>query len=188
MIDLNPRLALLMLLLGLAVGGRVAWLWQANDYGQQLAAQGEQHALERDRASGAALQQLQAAQAERNDLEQRLQADSETHYQELKDAQKDRDGLAGQLATANVRLSVLIDNAAVAVGGDCGVPAAAGTGRVVHGSTRVQLDPAHAQRILGITGDGDDGLKALQACQAYIREVTKWKETSQADAHSKRDL
>ncbi|HGM4967292.1 TPA: lysis system i-spanin subunit Rz [Pseudomonas putida] len=173
MTDLNPRLALLMLLLGLTVGGRVAWLWQANDYGQQLAAQGEQHALERDRASGAALQQLQAAQAERNDLEQRLQADSKTHYQEMKDAQDDRKRLAGQLATANVRLSVLIDNAAIPIGGDCGVPAAAGAGRVVYGPARVQLDPAHAQRILGITGDGDDGLKALRACQAYARAISR---------------
>lgn len=173
MTDLNPRLALLMLLLGLVVGGRLAWLWQANDYGNQLAAQGEQHALERDRASGAALQQLQAAQALRDDLEQRLQADSTTHYQEMKNAQDDRKRLSGQLATANVRLSVLIDNAVVAIGGDCGVPAAAGAGRVVYGPARVQLDPAHAQRIIGITGDGDDGLKALQACQGYVRALQK---------------
>jgi len=188
MTSLDWRLAALALLLGLAVGGRCAWLWQANDYGKQLAEVHGANALERDRASSAALGKLQAVQAERSALEQRLQADSTTHYQELKDAQDDRKRLAGQLATANVRLSVLIDNAAVAPGGDCGVPAAAGAGRVVYGPARVQLDPAHAQRILGITGDGDDGLKALQACQAYIHEVTKWKERSQADANSKRDL
>ncbi|MFP3500120.1 lysis protein, partial [Pseudomonas sp. SIMBA_059] len=33
--------------------------------------------------------------------------------------------------------------------------------------------PAHAQRIIAITDDGDRGLIALQACQAYVREVTK---------------
>ncbi|MNH22384.1 Bacteriophage lysis protein [compost metagenome] len=173
MTGLDWRLALLALLLGLAVGGRCAWLWQANDYGKQLAEVHGEHALERDRASSAALGKLQAVQAERSALEQRLQADSTTHYQELKDAQEDRSHLAGQLATANVRLSVLIDNAAVAPGGDCGVPAAAGAGRVVYGPARVQLDPAHAQRILGITGDGDDGLKALQACQGYVRALQK---------------
>ncbi|WP_368607579.1 lysis system i-spanin subunit Rz [Pseudomonas fulva] len=171
MTDLNPRLALLLLLLGLAVGGRVAWLWQANDYGKQLAGVHQEHAQERSNASEAALVKLQAVQAERSALEQRLQADSTTHHKELKDAQDDRKRLAGQLATANVRLSVLIDNAAVAIGGDCGVPAAASTGRVVYGPARVQLDPAHAQRILRITGDGDDGLKALQACQDYIAEI-----------------
>ena len=47
-----------------------------------------------------------------------------------------------------------------------------GTGGVVHGSRRAQLDPAHAQRIIGITGDGDQGLIALQACQAYAKEVS----------------
>lgn len=173
MTGLDWRLAVLALLLGLAVGGRCAWLWQANDYGKQLAEVHGAHALERDRASTAALQQLQTVQAERGELEQRLQADSTTHYKELKDAQDDRKHLAGQLATANVRLSVLIDNAAVPIGGDCGVSAAAGAGRVVYGPARVQLDPAHAQRILGITGDGDDGLKALQACQGYVRALQK---------------
>ena len=172
MTGLDWRLAVLALLLGLAVGGRCAWLWQANDYGKQLAEVRGAHALERDLASTAALQQLQTVQAERGELEHRLQADSTTHYKELKDAQDDRKRLAGQLATANVRLSVLIDNAAVPIGGDCGVSAAASAGRVVYGPARVQLDPAHAQRILGITGDGDDGLKALQACQAYARRVS----------------
>lgn len=173
MTGLDWRLAVLALLLGVAVGGRCAWLWQANDYDKQLAEVHGAHALERDRASSAALGKLQAVEAERSALEQRLQADSTTHYQELKNAQDDRKRLAGQLATANVRLSVLIDNAAVAISGDCGVPAAAGAGRVVYGPARVQLDPAHAQRILGITGDGDDGLKALQACQGYVRALQK---------------
>jgi hypothetical protein len=49
----------------------------------------------------------------------------------------------------------------------------AGTGSLVHGAVRAQLDPAHAQRIIAITDDGDRGLIALQACQAYVREVTK---------------
>ncbi len=171
MTGLDWRLAVLALLLGLAVGGRCAWLWQANDYGKQLAEVHGAYALEREMASTDALEKLQAVQAERSVLERRLHADSTTHYKELKDAQDDRKHLAGQLATANVRLSVLVDNAAVTVGGDCGVPTAAGAGRVVHGPTRVQLDPAHAQRVIDITGDGDDGLKALLACQSYVREV-----------------
>ena len=55
----------------------------------------------------------------------------------------------------------------------CSVPATTATGRVVHGSTRAQLDPAHAQRIIGITDEGDRGLIALAACQAYVREVSR---------------
>ena len=36
-----------------------------------------------------------------------------------------------------------------------------------------QPDPAHAQRIIGITDAGDQGLIALAACQAYAREVSR---------------
>ena len=41
----------------------------------------------------------------------------------------------------------------------------------VLGVHRARLDPAHAQRIIGITGDGDQGLIALQACQSYVKEI-----------------
>lgn len=45
------------------------------------------------------------------------------------------------------------------------------TGGVVHGAQRAELDPAHAQRIVGITDDGDQAVIALIACQAYVREI-----------------
>jgi len=43
---------------------------------------------------------------------------------------------------------------------------------VVHGSARAELEPAHAQRIIGITDDGDNGLIVLAACQAYAKKVS----------------
>lgn len=45
-------------------------------------------------------------------------------------------------------------------------------GSVVHGPTRAQLDPAHAQRIIGITDAGDHGLIAPATCQTYAKEVS----------------
>ncbi|MBC2658455.1 lysis protein, partial [Pseudomonas sp. MSSRFD41] len=33
--------------------------------------------------------------------------------------------------------------------------------------------PAAAQRIVAITGDGDQGLIALAACQAYVRQTLR---------------
>lgn len=69
-----------------------------------------------------------------------------------------------------VRLSVLLDAADSA--GGCNVPAAPGAVGVVHGVARAKLDPAHAQRIIAITDEGDGGLIALAACQAYAREIT----------------
>lgn len=44
---------------------------------------------------------------------------------------------------------------------------------MVHATRRTQLDPAHAQRIIAITDDGDNGLIALRACQAYVRAINR---------------
>lgn len=41
---------------------------------------------------------------------------------------------------------------------------------MVHGGARARLAPAHAQRIIGITGAGDHGLIALGAFQTSDRE------------------
>lgn len=87
----------------------------------------------------------------------------------MSDAQRDQDRLRDRLATADLRLSVLIDAGDAAQG--CGVPATAGPGGVDHAAVRARLDPAHAQRIIAITDTGDRGLIALQACQAYVRAL-----------------
>ncbi|AZF62223.1 hypothetical protein C4J83_1218 [Pseudomonas sp. LBUM920] len=42
---------------------------------------------------------------------------------------------------------------------------------MVHATAPAGLDPAHAQRIIAITDDGDNALIALRACQAYVRAV-----------------
>jgi hypothetical protein len=66
---------------------------------------------------GDALNQLATAGAEaqkaeqdkRLALEQKLAASEQTHYRKLSDAQRDQDRLRDRLATADLRLSVLID-------------------------------------------------------------------------------
>ena len=68
---------------------------------------------------------------------------------------------ATRLATADLRLSVLLDATELANNGT--VSATTSTGGMVHGATRAQLDPAHAQRIIGITNAGDQGLIAQLA-------------------------
>lgn len=164
-------ITLLALLLGLALGGLAAWKWQANSYDKQLAKQDEDFQRERNEASIAVLDWQRDEQTRRRALEDRLQANDKTHYKELLDAKQLQDRLRDRLATADLRLSVLL--AAPATGGSSGVREASGSSGVVHGGTRAELDPAHAQRIVAITGDGDDGLIALQACQAYVRELHK---------------
>jgi len=113
---------------------------------------------------------LRTAQDNRLILEQRLSTSEQTHYKELRDAQTNQTRLRDRLATADLRLSVLLD-ATDAASGDT-VSAATPTGGVVHGPTRAQLDPAHAQRIIGIADAGDRGLIALAACQAYAKEIS----------------
>ncbi|SMF59265.1 MULTISPECIES: lysis system i-spanin subunit Rz [unclassified Pseudomonas] len=182
---MNWRIALLAVAVGLYVGGRGAWVWQASEYGKQLAEQASgyvqqladsdrAHGREREEAAATALQQLAEQKSQRQALEDRLQEQGKTHWKEMSDAQQTQDRLRDRLATADLRLSVLVDAGAFATpGGDSGMREAAGTGGVVHGALRARLDPAHAQRIIGITDTGDRGLIALQACQAYVREVTK---------------
>ncbi|MBP2081680.1 MULTISPECIES: lysis system i-spanin subunit Rz [Pseudomonas] len=182
---LNWRIAFLGVAVGLYVGGRGAWLWQASEYGKQVAEQAagyvqqladsdRAHGREREEAAAAALKQLAEQKSQRQALEDRLQEQGKTHWKEMNDAQQTQDRLRDRLANADLRLSVLVDAGAFAAsGGDGGMREAAGTGGVVHGALRARLDPAHAQRIIGITDIGDRGLIALQACQAYVREVTK---------------
>lgn len=178
-------IALLVLVLVSALGARAAWVWQANvygkqlaeqadDYGKQLAAKDRMHGREREEAAATALDQLEEQQDARRALEARLQDQTKMHWKELNDAQQAQARLRDRLATADLRLSVLVDAGTFAGQGcDGGVRETTSAGGVVHGTVRAQLDPAHAQRIVAITDEGDRGLIALQACQAYVREVTQ---------------
>ena len=161
-------LIILALMAGSAFG---AWGWQANAYGQQLAAMESAHQTERTTLANANSAQVLAEQGKRIALEQWLAASDQSHYRALTDEKTKQARLRDRLATADLRLSVQLD-AAAATGCD-GVQAATSAGGVVYGAHRAQLDTAHAQRILGITSDGDQGLIALQACQAYARAVTR---------------
>lgn len=158
----------------LMVLATAAGTWQVQDwrYGKQLAEQDRLHQDDLNAISNAAAAQVRADQDKRLALEQRLSASEQTHYKELSNAQTNQARLRNRLATSDLRLSVLLD--ATDSAGGCSVPTSTGAGGVVHGATRARLDPAHAQRIIGITDAGDQGLIALAACQAYVREVSRW--------------
>ncbi|VVN51067.1 hypothetical protein PS685_00527 [Pseudomonas fluorescens] len=160
----------LLIILALMAGSAwAAWEWQANAYGQQLAAKEAAHQTEHTDLANANAAKILAEQGKRLALEQWLAASDQSHYRVLTDEKTKQARLRDRLATANLRLSVQLD--AAATGCDA-VQATTSTGGVVYGAHRARLDPAHAQRIIGITGDGDQGLIALQACQAYAKEVS----------------
>ena len=160
----------LLIILALMAGSAwAAWEWQANAYGQQLAALDAAHQTALTNQANANVALVLAEQSKRFALEQWLAASDQFHYRALTDEKTKQARLRDRLATADLRLSVQFD--AAATGCDAVQPAT-GAGSVVYGAHRAQLDPAHAQRIIGITSDGDQGLIALQACQAYAKEVS----------------
>ena len=162
--------ALLIILALMAGSAWAAWAWQANAYGQQLAAKETAYQTERTNLANANSAQILAEQDKRLALEQWLAASDQSHYRALTDEKTKQARLRDRLATADLRLSVQLD--AAATGYDA-VQAATAAGSVVYGAHRARLDPAHAQRIIGITSAGDQGLIALQACQAYARAVER---------------
>jgi hypothetical protein len=164
------RLLAKSVLMVVLVGGSAAITWQVQDwrYGNQLAEQGRLHTETLNQITLASAAQQRVEQEKRLALEQRLATSEQSHYRALSDVQRDQGRLRDRLATADLRLSVLLD----ASTGNGSVSAATATGGVVHGPTRAELDPAHAQRIIGITDAGDEGLIALAACQAYVSAVS----------------
>jgi hypothetical protein len=150
------------------IGAGSAWQFQDWRYGRQLAEQARLNAETLNQLTQAAAATQQAEQDKRLALEQRLSASEQTYFRKMTDAQRDQDHLRNRLATADVRLSVLLD----ATKG-FGMPAASGTGGVDHAAVRARLDPAHAQRIIAITDTGDRGLIALHACQDYINALSR---------------
>ena len=134
------------------IGAVSAWQVQAWRYSTQLAEQSRLHTetLNQLAMVGAAAQRVE--QDKRLALEQRLMASDQIHHKELSDAQANQARLRDRLATSDLRLSVILAQGSA---GGCSVPAATVAGSMVHAGVRAELDPAHAQRIIGITDEGD---------------------------------
>ncbi|AFJ58514.1 lysozyme [Pseudomonas sp. ICMP 19500] len=162
----------ILLALGIGFGGA----WQVQDWrlgkkmAERIAEQGARHQTELDAITGEAWRQQAAEQDKRLATEEQLALQDQQHTKELSDAQRNQARLRDQLATADVRLSVLLAEDPASI---CNVPTTPGAVGVVHAARRAQLDAAHAQRIISITDDGDNALTALRACQSYVSAVLK---------------
>jgi hypothetical protein len=165
------KLGGLVLLVLVLMAGTAFATWKVQDWrlGKQLAEQGAAHQKDLDAITGEAWRQQQAEQDKRLATEHQLATLDQQHTKELSDEKQKQAVIRDRLATSDLRLSVLIEDSA----SGCNVPAAPGAVGVVHAAPRAQLDPAHAQRIIGITDDGDQGLIALRACQAYVRAIVR---------------
>ena len=99
-----------------------AGTWQVQDWrmGERLAEQAGLHKDDLAAISSAAAARARADQVERLALEQKLSGQDQQHSKELSDAQRNQALLRDRLATADVRLSVLIEDPA----SGCNLPAA----------------------------------------------------------------
>jgi len=162
----------LAILLALAIGFGGAWKVQdwrlGKKMAERIAEQDAHHQKELDAITGEAWLQQSAELDKRLATEEKLAIQDQQHTKELSDAQRNQARLRDQLATADVRLSVLL---AEDPASSCYVPTTPGAVGVVHAARQAQLDPAHAQRIVRITDDGDNAIIALRACQAYVNAV-----------------
>ena len=149
---MTPGQILGAILLAMVVSAVGTWQVQEWRMGKKLAQQAAQHGDDLAAISNAATAQARAEQGKRLGLEQQLAGQDQQHTKELSDAQRNQARLRDQLATADVRLSVFL---AEDPASSCNVPTTTGAVGVVHAARRAQLDPAHAQRIIRITDDGN---------------------------------
>ncbi|OBY91191.1 hypothetical protein A6723_024350 [Pseudomonas sp. AU11447] len=109
----------------------------------------------------------QAANEQRQALAKAIQQDSATRYQEYTDAQHQNSQLRADLLTAQRRLSVKVSGCSAAAQ----VPGTASAGSVGDAEGRADLDPGDSAALLGIVNRGDDAIRQLTACQAYVKRI-----------------
>ncbi|SDI77312.1 hypothetical protein SAMN05216588_12449 [Pseudomonas flavescens] len=173
------------LALTLLVGAAgLGWLVQGWRLGERMAEQGrefEQQIAQRDKryadtlatAQSAAASEVRLAHDRRLTLERQLQAISQNQHRRLTDAQSTATRLRDRLATAELRLSVLLASPGAADAGAGAVSPTTSAGRLVDGTRRADIDAGSAQRIVGIVERGDRAIIALGMCQAYARTLSQ---------------
>ena len=100
---------------------------------------------------------------EQNKLNTKLANLSQLHQEEKARAEAAETRLLADVQSGDRRLSVITNS--------CESTAPAAAGSLDDATSRTELDPAHAGRIITITQDGDDGLRALNALQDYVCTV-----------------
>ena len=127
------------------------------------------HAQAMQAVTDAATLAAQQALARQTELSSQIAAIDAAHTEEIERAKIENDKLRGDVLSGARRLSVV----AKCPAGSRGVSAGAASPGVDHAAERAELDPAAAERIVGITNDGDTAIMQLTACQDYIKAVTQ---------------
>lgn len=161
----KPLLCTLLLFLA-AAGGWISNGWRL---GQQIEQQRSAFQADLNMINLAAAKAQQEANEQRQALAKAVQQDSATRYQEYTDAKTQNDQLRTDLRDANRRLSVKVSGCGPAAQ----VPGTASTGGVGDAGSRADIDPRSAERIVAIANRGDDAIRQLTACQAYVKRILR---------------
>lgn len=159
----KPLILVAAMLCAFAAG----WLSNGWRLGQQLEQQQAAFQADLSTINLAAAKAQQEANEQRQALAKAVQQDSATRYQEYTDAQHQNAQLRADLRDVKRRLSVKVSGCSPATE----VSTAAGTGGVDHAAGRADLDPGDSAAILGVANRGDDAIRQLTACQAYVKKV-----------------
>lgn len=109
---------------------------------------------------------MRKAEARARDVETKnaeLTAKIDRQYSDLAVAQVEANNLRVDLASGRSRLSVRTTT--------CRVSTDAGPARVGDAAARADIDPADAERIVGITSEGDDAIRQLTALQEWVKRL-----------------
>lgn len=160
----KPLLCALLLFLA-ATGGWISNGWRL---GQQIKQQQAAFRADLSTINLAAAKAQQEANEQRQAFTKAIQQDSATRYQEYIDAQHQNAQLRADLLTAQRRLSVKVSGCSAAAH----MSATSGAGGLDHAAGRADLDPGDSAAILGVASRGDDAIRQLTACQAYVRVIS----------------
>lgn len=153
----------------MAMSATVAWDWQANAYGKQLADQARLHATTLAEIARASSRMLQAQQDKRLVLEQRLAILDSHEHQELTNAKAENDRLRRLYSGADAERKRLLIEVRVAQA-DATVSATTGPGRVGDGE-RLELSERAGQSVWDIRGGLKSDRAKLDYLQGYVCEL-----------------
>lgn len=125
-----------------------------------------EYAQEQERIAKAYQAEIQKAVGKERELRERIELVDKKYYEELQDAKAKNAELRDRIASGDLRLSVATRTTSCS-----SVSGATETASVDNGEGRTELDPAHAERIIRITEYGDEQIRKLNACQAYVNEL-----------------
>lgn len=135
-----------------SAGFLFGWKWQAVEYAE----------FREDQVADA-LVDMAHAQVQRDKLQKRFEALDARHTEAKRNAEEREEQLLSDIGAGRIRLSVLAS--------ECGASAEPGSGGLDDGRVRADLDPAHGERVIRITREGDRAIRALSALQDYVRRV-----------------